>query len=438
MSYAPIQSEPTLIHHTQVRNKSLALRKTFSRGDGASSRKEKQARRPGRNEKQSDAPIIVHSHLCWDWVWQRPQQFVSRLSRRRKVLFVETVGPDQELAAPLARFRQVPEFPNIIVLRVQFPKWRWEDGDYVDLERRRLVQEFLTGPYGRGYENPIQWFYDPMAAPAFARQMGEILTVYDCMDELSKFRGAPPEIVDRELDLLEHADLVFTGGRRLFEIKSQFHDNCHFYGCGVDGEHFGKARDAHISVPPEVASLPKPVLGYFGVIDERMDYELLEYLAESRPHWSIVLVGPVTRFDPLSLPKKANLHWLGQRSYADLPAICKGFDLCLMPFALNESTEFINPTKALEYLATGREIVSTSVPDVVHNFGTVLKIARTREEFLLLCEAALDAPDAERLARGLKMAQENSWEAIVASLEGHVSETLHKKRTAASRHESIL
>jgi len=343
---------------------------------------------------------------------------------------VETVGPDPELAAPLVRFRTVTEFPNVTVLRLQFPNWEWEDGDYVDVERRRLVQNFLSGPFGKGFEDPIQWFYDPMAVPAFAGQMGEILTVYDCMDELSKFCGAPPGITERELDLLERADVVFTGGRRLFESKSQHHDNCHFHGCGVDSEHFGKARAAQTVVPAELAMLRQPVLGYFGVIDERIDYELLASVAAARPNWSIVMVGPITKIDANLLPRNDNLHWLGQRAYSDLPAVCKGFDLCLMPFALNEATEFINPTKALEYMATGREIVSTEVADVVANFGTVVKIARTREEFVMLCERALDRPDTESITRGLKMAQQNSWDSIVAQLEGHMTEALRLKHLA--------
>jgi glycosyltransferase involved in cell wall biosynthesis len=252
------------------------------------------------------------------------------------------------------------------------------------------------------------------------------------MDELSKFRGAPPEMVERELQLLRCADLVFTGGRRLFESKSQLHENCHFYGCGVDSEHFGKARAAETIVPAELASLKPPVLGYFGVIDERIDYELLAQLASARPDWSIVMVGPVTKVDPNTLPRSANLHWLGQRPYSELPAICKGFDLCLMPFALNEATEFINPTKALEYMATGRMIIGTEVRDVVHNFGSVVKIARTHEEFLSLCDNALDRPDSEAIGRGLKMAKQNSWDCIVAQLEKHLAEELAAKRAMRS------
>ena len=192
------------------------------------------------HSSSSDFSIIVHCHLCWDWVWQRPQQFVSRLSRHHRVLFVELVAPDPTLCAPLARFRTPEAFPNVTVLTLQFPVWRWNDGSYVDAERRRLVRDFLEGPGAGQFENLVQWFYDPMAVTAFAAKMNESLVVYDCMDELSKFRGAPPQLIEREAELLKHADVVFTGGRKLFEAKSRFHDNCHFFGCGVDVGDFAK------------------------------------------------------------------------------------------------------------------------------------------------------------------------------------------------------
>jgi glycosyltransferase involved in cell wall biosynthesis len=287
-----------------------------------------------------------------------------------------------------------------------------------------MVRRFLREPFAKEFKNPVQWFYDPMAVPAFAGKMGEVLTVYDCMDELSKFRCAPPEILERESKLLARADVVFTGGRKLYEAKSQQNANCHFYGCGVDWQHFGKARDAATAVPADLKRLRKPRLGYFGVIDERLDYELIDGLAKANPQFSIVMIGPSIKVDASRLPKRPNIHWLGQRAYADLPALCKGLDVCLMPFALNESTEFINPTKALEYMATGREIVSTAVPDVVSNFGSVVKIARTPAEFIELCRLAVEHPDSSAIGRGLKMARENSWESIVAHLEQHVDEAM--------------
>jgi glycosyltransferase involved in cell wall biosynthesis len=345
------------------------------------------------------------------------------------VLFVETVGPEPQLAAVNARFKVLEDFPNITVLRLQFPTWQWPDGRLVDSERRRIVREFIQGPGAGQFEGAVQWFYDPMAITAFAGHMAEVLTVYDCMDELSKFRGAPPELLAREAELLKRAEVVFTGGRRLYEAKSRYNDNCHFYGCGVDCEHFGKAREAATSVPLDVENLPRPILGYFGVVDERMDYELVAKLAEANPSGSVIIVGPTTKVDPGSLPQRPNLHWLGQRPYSDLPAYCKAMDVCLMPFALNESTEFINPTKALEYMATGRPIVSTAVPDVVRNFGEVVRIAHDPEHFVSLCANAVEQPDPQSIGRGLQMAQTNSWDSIVSQLENHIQEALHKTRS---------
>lgn len=425
MSCAPIYSEqiPTKRVPSSVNNNLISKK---------SSRNSKSARRristAAENSPLGGQPIIVHCHLCWDWVWQRPQQFLSRLSKQHRILFIETIRPDPELAAPLARFKNLEAFPQITVLTIQFPSWCWNDGEFVDRERRRLVKNFISGPMAGHFEYPIQWFYDPMAVPAFLGQMDEVLTVYDCMDELSKFACAPPQLVERELELLERADVVFTGGRKLFESKRQLNDNCHFYGCGVDGEHFGKARLPETDVPADIARLPRPVLGYFGVIDERMDYELIASLADSNPGWSVAMVGPVLKVDESSLPRRNNLHWLGKRDYRELPALCKGFDVCLMPFALNESTEYINPTKALEYMATGRAIVSTAVPDVVSNFASAVQIASSKEDFIRVCREVLETPPLAAIQRGLELVADNSWEAIVARLEEHIQTALTRKR----------
>ncbi|HVV01096.1 MAG TPA: glycosyltransferase family 1 protein, partial [Verrucomicrobiae bacterium] len=207
MSYAPLLTEQALNqrNHSSQNHSTLPASR---RSSAAPSKRTGGARIP--NGPANALPIIVHCHLCWDWVWQRPQQFISRLSRRHKILFVETLGPDPQLATPVARFRALEDFPNITVVRLQFPSWRWGDGKYVDAERRRIVKELLAGPLAGQFERPIQWFYDPMAVAAFAGEMDEALTVYDCMDELSKFKGAPPEIMRREAELLSRADVVFT------------------------------------------------------------------------------------------------------------------------------------------------------------------------------------------------------------------------------------
>jgi glycosyltransferase involved in cell wall biosynthesis len=197
----------------------------------------------------------------------------------------------------------------------------------------------------------------------------------------------------------------------------------------VDGEHFGKARLTETPLPQDVAELPRPILGYFGVVDERLDYELIARLAKENGAGSVVLVGPTIKVDEGALPRGGNLHWLGKRDYAELPGYSKAFDVCLMPFALNAATEYINPTKALEYMATGKPIVSTPVADVVRNFGQVVRIGKTAEEFVALCRQAAEQPDTEAIQRGFKMVEANSWERIVGDLERHVEEAMRSSRS---------
>jgi glycosyltransferase involved in cell wall biosynthesis len=377
-------------------------------------------------------PIIVHSHLGWDWVWQRPQQFHSRLSKRHRVLFVEGPVPQQGLETARVSLREVADYPNVVVLQMAIPEARWSDGAWVDRERRRLLQSVLSGPLGSDFAEPVQWFYDPMAVTAFAGHLGESAIVYDCMDELSQFRGAPAELVRRERELLAIADVVFAGGPKIWEEKRQQNANCYSIGCGVDAAHFGKANDPGTQIPPDVAGLPGPVFGYIGVIDERLDYDLIAKLADENRQGSVVMVGPWTKVDRSDLPERANLHWLGARDYNELPAYAKCFDVCLMPFALNEATEFINPTKALEYMATGRPIVSTPIEDVVRQFEDVVKVVRTADEFVAACRRAAECPNRVGVRRGLKLASWNSWESIVEKLEAHVLQTINSSRSIAT------
>jgi glycosyltransferase involved in cell wall biosynthesis len=300
----------------------------------------------------------------------------------------------------------------------------------VDKERRRLVQSLLAGPLGAKFENPVQWFYDPMAVTAFYGHMNETATVYDCMDQLSQFLGAHPELVRRESELLAVADVVFAGGPKIHRAKSAQNTNCHSFGCGVDVRHFGEARRAGAAVPGEIAHLQGPVLGFFGVVDERMDYELVAKLADAEPGWNLVLIGPRTKVEESVLPQRPNIHWIGARDYSQLPNYAWRFDVCLMPFALNEATEYINPTKALEYMATGKPIVSSAVEDVVLQFSKVVAIARTHEQFVDLCRRAVEQPNRVRIRRGLELSAANSWEAIVRKLKSHINDVLAAKEAA--------
>ena len=379
----------------------------------------------------SSYPIIVHCHLHWDFVWQRPQQFHSRLSARHRILFVEGPRVHSGAMPPHFTLRSSEEYSNVTVMQTHFSEVDWaRGGEYIDAMRRKLLDEALRGPLKGKFERAVQWFYDPMAVESHLGQHGAVATVYDCMDELSQFKFAPPELISRERRLLLNADVVFAGGRKMAENKTRFNANTHFYGCGVDVAHFGQARASATPIPDDIAHLDGPILGYFGVVDERLDYDLIAQLADARPDWNVVMIGPTAKVSPEDLPQRANLHWMGGRPYEQLPNYTKAFEVCLMPFALNEATEYINPTKALEYMATATPVVSSAVPDVCSNFSSVVKIAANPAEFVAMCREQVEAPDQMAVQRGLKMANENTWEAIVAKLEGHIEKALKQRENA--------
>jgi glycosyltransferase involved in cell wall biosynthesis len=381
--------------------------------------------------QDADRPLIVHSHLRWDFVWQRPQQIFSRLAQRHRVLFTEE--PMEDDGPP--RLIVTEPYPNVFRAVPVLPRGAHAGADAQWAATLPMLQHALSHhPLLCGqFESPVQWFYSPMTAPHFLGRFGADCVVYDCMDELANFRFAPPDIAQREQLLIRHADVVFTGGYRLFESKSNYHDNVHFYGCGVDVAHYGTARLEQTVVPQELADLPGPVFGYFGVIDERIDYDLIDRLAAEFSDASVAMVGPVVKVDPAMLPSRPNIHWFGQRSYDELPALVKGFDVCLMPFAMNESTQFINPTKTLEYMAAGKPIVSTAVPDVLRNFTPIVEVATDHDGFVDAVGQAYRAPCAELLARGLERARQASWESTVQAMRKHVLAALEARTSASAR-----
>jgi len=372
--------------------------------------------------------IVAHSHLRWDFVWQRPQQIFSRLAARHPVLFVEEPMPGE--AAPHLRISE--PHPGVFRAIPYLPAGGTHDegsAEVLALTRRALATDPLLA---NRFTNIVQWFYSPMCAPTMLGNLDEVAVVYDCMDELANFRFAPPDIRAREQLLLRRADVVFAGGLSLHEAKSREHPNAHFFGCGVDVEHFSQARSPHTAVPPALERLPQPVLGYFGVIDERLDYELIAVLAKAYSQGSIVMAGPVAKVDPAELPKHPNIHWLGQQPYSALPALVKGFDVCLMPFALNEATRYINPTKTLEYLAAGKPVVSTAIADVARNFADVVHVAQDYEGFILGVMSALATPDETRIARGIERANRSTWDSTVAAMRGHLLDAVHGRLALAA------
>jgi glycosyltransferase involved in cell wall biosynthesis len=286
-------------------------------------------------------------------------------------------------------------------------------------------------------EKPVVWFYTPMALPLLDT-VTPSLVVYDCMDELSAFKNAPAQLLQRESDLLKTADIVFTGGPSLYQAKRQRHLNAHCFSSSVDIAHFSKALDRSHAHPSQ-ASLAQPRLGYYGVIDERFDTELLGAIADAHPEWEIVMVGPVVKIDPASLPKNPNIHYMGQATYDELPAYLAAWQVCLMPFALNESTKFISPTKVLEYMAAELPIVSTNITDVTQPYGHIVSIAHTPQEFVAACEAALamTAESKTEMAAAMRrVVQATSWDTTAESMFG-LMQAGQKSRAAAQTIQTL-
>jgi len=381
----------------------------------------------GNGKSREDYGIIVFCHLRWGFVWQRPQQFVSRYARKHPILFIEE--PMFDLTEGTERLFLHRVMPNVVVACPHFLKSDVDNKAKVLDGIQRFARQAVAALNDDGqFDAPLLYYYNPMDVSWSMGRFNERGVVYDCMDELSQFQGAPKELIDNEKRLLQTANIVITGGHQMYLNKSKHNDNCHFFGCGVDVPHFGQALSEDTPIPPDIDFVPRPVLGWFGVIDERVDYPLLDKMAEVHPEWSIAMIGPVVKVDPNLLPHRPNLFWLGARDYRVLPNYCKSFDLCLMPFAINSATQYINPTKALEYMATGRPIVSTAVADVVHNFGEVVRVAGNHTEFIASCEDALRNHDPANIKRGLDMAEQNSWNSIVKKILGLIDEAVSERK----------
>ncbi len=282
------------------------------------------------------------------------------------------------------------------------------DPQEVIKHQKRLLKSMLEKNSIRNYH---AWYYTPMARE-FASELEPRVTIYDCMDELSCFAGAPAAMRLNELALFTEADLVFTGGATLFESKRKQHSSVHLFPSSVDVGHFARARRIQTE-PQDQAKLPRPRLGYAGVIDERMDFELIRQVAEQRPDWQLVLLGPIVKINPDTLPHAPNIHYLGMKQYSELPAYMSGWQIGLLPFALNESTRFISPTKTPEYLAAGLQVISTPIRDVVSPYGEkgMVGIARNAKDLIRIAEKYLARPPkAEFRTRVDAFLSQSSWD----------------------------
>jgi glycosyltransferase involved in cell wall biosynthesis len=351
------------------------------------------------NDRRPD--VICLSHLRWNFVFQRPQHLLTRCARRRRVFFVEEPvhgdGPPRlEVDVPGGGVHvAVPHLPCGL------------DEAEGHRAQRDLIDEMMRR---HAIADHVLWYYTPMALP-FTQHLAPRAIVYDCMDELSAFAGAPQALRDREAELMRRASVVLTGGHSLYEAKRHLHPNIHPLPSSVDVAHFAKAR-ARLADPLDQAVIPCPRLGFFGVIDERLDTGLVDAVAALRPGWQIVLIGPVVKIDPAILPRRPNIHYLGKKSYAELPDYLAGWDVAMLPFARNEATRYISPTKTPEYLAAGRPVVSTSIRDVVRPYGELglARIADTPAAFVAAVEACLAEPRESRLADVDRLLARTSWD----------------------------
>ena len=366
--------------------------------------------------------LLCFSHLRWDFVFQRPQHLMSRFADDMTVVYWEEPIEIGKRETPLLKVRSAQDFPNVRIVTPHLPEGLGE-------ERRDSVLNRLLEAYAAGLSRPIiAWYYTPMMLP-FSRDLDASVVVFDAMDELSKFKFAPPRLLELEQELIDRADLMFTGGSSLYEAKKDRHDSVHLFPSSVDRKHFEKAR-SDVSEPDDQSAIADPKLGFYGVIDERFDIELLGRLAEMRPDWSFVMVGPVVKISEDDLPRRDNIHYLGSKKYEQLPAYLAGWDVALMPFAMNESTQFISPTKTPEYLAGGKPVVSTPVKDVVRHYGHLqgVEIAATAEEFVASCERMLKLEgDGDWLAEADLLLSATSWSTTQARMAGLVNELLGER-----------
>ena len=386
-------------------------------------------------EKFSTAPLICFSHLRWDFVLQRPQHLMSRFARERRVWFWEEMIPtDHHL--PYLEFHAF-EGTSVQAIRPRIPK-----GLNAQDTRKALAALLDQLLVITGARAPVLWFYTPQMWPFAARcKAGAI--VYDCMDELSNFRFAPGDLRGNEAALLRAADVVFTGGYSLYEAKRGDHDNIHPFPSSVDFPHFATARQM-CDDPPDQRDIPHPRLGFYGVIDERLDLALIADLARKKPQWHFVMIGPVAKISAADLPLSANLHWLGAKQYGELPAYLSGWDLAIMPFAINDATRFISPTKTPEYLAAGLPVVSTPIRDVMRQYGDLdaVRIGRSADEFARACETALAMAPTGTAWRSEadKVLSTMSWDATFARMRTllHAAEDRRQEEPARPVAPAVL
>lgn len=367
--------------------------------------------------------LVVYSHLRWEFVKQRPQHLMERLSKHFDILFIEEpiFYTDQNKGSA----RELKINTHLTVVQ---PRIDWNN----PAQLAEITQAFLSEK--EVTEAPLVWFY----SPAFVDVIDEMefsTIIFDCMDELKNFKGASPELLEQENRLLKIADVVFTGGKSLYESKKRFNHNVHCFPSSVDRKHFEKALNTVAELPTDLQKVKQPIVGYYGVIDERIDVELIGKVAKALPHISFVMIGPVVKIDEASLPKLPNIHYLGGKDYQQLPEYLAHFTVAMMPFALNEATQFISPTKTLEFMAALKPIVSTPITDVVRDYKKEVYIAMSKDddiraqEFVTnISKAIFETENQTKKRERLQTAvlEKTSWDKTAATMHELIEKAYEK------------
>lgn len=347
--------------------------------------------------------MIVFCHLRWDFVYQRPQHLISRLSQKFKILVVEEPIGKRADADNKPEIREISASLHIMRPKIEHLQ---ELGNY--LKKHLKLNQYR-----------IAWFY----SAAFSSVLDEInfeTVVYDCMDELSLFKGASPELIKQEEYLLSAADVVFTGGKSLYESKKVKHHHVYCFPSSIDAAHFSKALEENLPKPEDLEIIENPIIGYFGVIDERIDLALIEKTAQQLPSYAFVMIGPICKIGEEDLPQAENIYYLGMKSYEELPYYLRYFDFAMMPFALNDATKFISPTKTLEYMAAMKPIVSTKIKDVVRDYSNSINLIENSEDFV----NAIRSPMTDYEVEYEKILENTSWDKTAEKMTSIINEIL--------------
>ena len=383
------------------------------------------------NSQCEKSDLLVFSHLRWDFVFQRPQHLLSRHAKNRRVFYFEepVFGMTD---TPSLHLRESQENVQIVVPYLP----AGIEASEVEAAMKELVDELV---YEEDLTDMTIWYYTPMAL-SFSNHLQPSVVIFDCMDELSLFKGAPQALIDQEALLMKKADVVFTGGQSLYEAKKFKHNNIHPFPSSIDFTHFSKSRESLVE-PEDQANIPHPRIGFYGVVDERFNIDLLGEIADLRPDYQFVIIGPVVKIDEATLPKRENIHYLGKKEYHALPLYLAGWDCSMMPFALNDSTRFISPTKTPEYLAAGRPVVSTSIHDVIHPYADVklVYIADDAKTFVASIERAMTekANDPQWINRVDQFLYGNTWDATFARILGHEMLVRSHKRSTIDKNYRV-